>query len=241
MLKNFNMTTFIDSIRREIIDKADEKTRISGERFFKEQVKIYGLKSAATEQIARDYFKTIPDKSKDVVFDLCEELWKSGYLEEAGIACIWSYNVRKQYKSGDLKVFERWIDKFVKNWASCDTLCNHSVGTLVEMYPDKMADLKRWARSKNLWMRRASAVSLIVPARKGLFLDSIFEIAEVLLMDEEDIVRKGYGWMLKAASQSYQDEVFSFVMKHKAAMPRTSLRYAIEKMPVDLKAAAMTR
>jgi 3-methyladenine DNA glycosylase AlkD len=235
------MYDIINSIRREIKEKADENTRISGERFFKEEVKIYGLKSAVTEQIAKNYYKTIPDKSKDVVFDLCEDLWRSGYLEESGIACIWSFNVHRQYKSGDIKVFERWVDKYVKNWAACDTLCNHSVGTLAEMYPDKIADLKRWAKSKNLWMRRASAVSLIMPARKGLFIDDIFEIAEILLMDEEDMVRKGYGWMLKAASQAYQQKVFGFVMKHKAVMPRTALRYAIEKMPKDLKAAAMTK
>jgi 3-methyladenine DNA glycosylase AlkD len=109
------------------------------------------------------------------------------------------------------------------------------------MYPDKITDLKRWSKSKNLWMRRASSVSLIIPARKGLYLDSVFSIAETLLMDEEDMVRKGYGWMLKAASQAYQKEVFGFVMKHKSVMPRTSLRYAIEKMPADLKAAAMAK
>lgn len=90
-------------------------------------------------------------------------------------------------------------------------------------------------------MRRAAAVSLIIPARKGLFLKDIFGLAEILLSDSEDMVQKGYGWMLKAASEAYEDNIFSFVMNHKAQMPRTALRYAIEKMPEDMKKQAMAK
>ena len=90
-------------------------------------------------------------------------------------------------------------------------------------------------------MRRASAVSLIVPARKGLFLTDILEIADILLLDKDDMVQKGYGWMLKSAGEAYQNQVFDYVMKNKATMPRTSLRYAIEKMPEVLKLQAMAK
>ena len=89
--------------------------------------------------------------------------------------------------------------------------------------------------------KRASAVSLIVPARKGKFLDDIFEIADILHADKDDMVQKGYGWMLKAASQAHQEKVFNYVMSKKTTMPRTSLRYAIEKMPAELKARAMAK
>lgn len=84
-------------------------------------------------------------------------------------------------------------------------------------------------------------MSLIVPARKGLFLEDIFEIADILHSDPDDMVQKGYGWMLKAASQSHLQEVFTYVMNKKTTMPRTSLRYAIEKMPAELKAKAMAK
>ena len=90
-------------------------------------------------------------------------------------------------------------------------------------------------------MRRASAVSLIVPARRGKFLSDILEIADLLLTDGDDLVQKGYGWMLKAASQVHQFEIFSYVMTKKQVMPRTALRYAIEKMPADLKVQAMVK
>lgn len=104
-----------------------------------------------------------------------------------------------------------------------------------------MQELKRWAQSENRWMRRAAGVSLIIPARKGKFLSSIFEIADILLMDKDDLVQKGYGWMLKATSQTWQNEVFEYVIQKKAVMPRTALRYAIEKMPSELRKKAMEK
>jgi len=108
-------------------------------------------------------------------------------------------------------------------------------------YPEFIAKLKEFARDENRWVKRAAGVSLIIPARKGLFLNEIFEIADILLMDKDDMVQKGYGWMLKAASQASQQAVFEYVMSKKTVMPRTALRYAIEKMPDDLKKKVMQK
>ena len=69
----------------------------------------------------------------------------------------------------------------------------------------------------------------------------MFEIADILLLDSDDMVQKGYGWMLKVASKEHLDEIFRFVTDHKAEMPRTALRYAIEKMPAEMKAKAMKK
>jgi 3-methyladenine DNA glycosylase AlkD len=162
-------------------------------------------------------------------------------MEECFVACNWSYNTHKEYELTEFGIFEKWVNNYINNWATCDTLCNHTVGTLIEMYPELIIGLKRWARSENRWVKRASAVSLIVPVRKGLFLKDVFEIAETLLHDTDDMVQKGYGWMLKVASQKHQKEVYDFVLQRKADMPRTALRYAIEKMPVEMKREAMKK
>jgi len=90
-------------------------------------------------------------------------------------------------------------------------------------------------------MKRASAVSLIIPARNGRHLKDIFEIADILLLDKDDMVQKGYGLMLKEASHNHQKEVFDYVVAHKDVMPRTALRYAIEKMPDVLRKEAMKK
>jgi 3-methyladenine DNA glycosylase AlkD len=101
--------------------------------------------------------------------------------------------------------------------------------------------LKDFAKSDNRWVRRASSVTLIIPARKGVFLSDILEIADILLQDKDDLVQKGYGWMLKAASEANQQEIFEYVIRNKTIMPRTALRYAIEKMPKEMRNIAMQR
>ncbi len=235
------MDTIIQRIRKELKKNSDPHTKASGQNFFKEKVKIYGIKTATVSKIAKEYFTRIKGLDKKEVFRLCDELWRSDYMEESFIACHWSYKINKQYKPADFLVFEKWVNQYVTNWASCDTLCNHTIGTFIEMYPQYLLQLRKWAKSSNRWTRRASAVTLIIPARQGKFLKDIFEIADILLMDRDDLVQKGYGWMLKAASQSHQKEVFDYVIKNKTQMPRTALRYAIEKMPKSLKIKAMEK
>jgi len=235
------MDKIISQIRAELEQNADEKIREGGKRFFKEEIKTYGTKTAFVSKLAKKYFGQIKDLDKAAVFGLCETLWRSGYMEESFIACEWAHGLRKNYQPKDFAVFESWVKKYVSNWASCDTLCNHTIGAFLEAYPEYIGKLKIWAKSKNRWERRAAAVSLIVPARKGLFLEDIFEICEILLLDSDDLVQKGYGWLLKVAGQNRQKEVFDFVMARKAKMPRTALRYAIEKMPAGLKRQAMEK
>lgn len=231
----------IEDLRAILRANSDAKTKESGQRFFREEVNLYGVKTATVEKIGREFYKGIADKGKKNIFGMCNELWSSGIMEESFIACNLSYYVNAEYEPEDMKVFEEWVSKYVTNWASCDTLCNHTVGTLVEKYPEKISVLKEWTSSHNRWMRRAAAVSLIVPAKKGKFLDDVFEIAGKLLTDRDDMVQKGYGWMLKVASQAHTKEVFNFVISNKTAMPRTAYRYAIEKMPPGLRAEAMKK
>jgi len=235
------MKDILYRIRQTLIESADEKTRKQSEYFFKEQVTVYGVKSATVQKIAREIFAEIKEKPKTEIFAVCEKLWQSGYMEESFVACVWSERLSKKFEPADFDILERWIKNYISNWASCDTLCNHTVGDFVTMYPEFLSKLKEFAQSENRWVKRAAAVSLIIPARKGLFLKDIFEIADILLLDSDDLVQKGYGWMLKAASQAHQHEVFEYVMSKKAVMPRTALRYAIEKMPDDLKKQAMQK
>ncbi len=235
------MDAVIELIRQELTRNMDEKTRESSQRFFKEEVRTYGIKTAVVQKISKERFQAIKDYPKAEIFRLCDEFWRSGLMEESFIACNWSYFVHKHYEPADFEVFQNWVSHYVSNWASCDTLCNHTVGTFIEMYPDYLSRLKDWARNENRWMKRASAVSLIIPARNGLFLREIFELADILLQDKDDLVQKGYGWMLKAASQAHQQDVFDYVNRNKALMPRTALRYAIEKMSTEQKALAMAK
>ena len=235
------MSAIVELVRKRLIENSDEKTKAGSKRYFKEQIETYGVKSAVVGQISKEIFSQVADFSKDEIFELCEELWKSGILEESFIACNWSYAVRKQFIESDFSIFERWVNHYVSNWASCDTFCNHTIGAFLQLYPQFAQKMKEWTHSPNRWVKRASAVSFILPARKGLFKEDIFDIANNLLLDTDDMVQKGYGWMLKSLADSYEDEVFQYVLSKRAVMPRTALRYAIEKMAPDKKQEAMKR
>lgn len=235
------MENIIDNIRIALRRNNDGKTQATYQNFFKEKIKFYGVKAPAVHKISKEYFKLVDSKTKSEIFDLCERLWQSGFIEESFIACHWSYYIHKKYEPGDFQIFEKWIYTYVNNWATCDTLCNHTLGKFIGMFPEYLARLKVFATSDNRWMRRAASVTLIIPARNGKFLNEILEIADILLLDSDDLVQKGYGWMLKAASEANQREIFEYVIKNKAIMPRTALRYAIEKMPKDLRSKAMEK
>lgn len=233
----------ISDIRQALIDSIDPKALASSDRFHKpgEAPKVHGVRMGEVSKIGKYGFRQIKHLSKQEIFNLCEELWKPGYLEESVIACMWAESLHKHYEPADFKIFEHWVHDYLTNWADCDTLCNHTVGTFVMKYPEYISKLKVWAKSDKRFVRRAAAVTVIIPARKGLFLKDIFEIADILLLDKDDLVQKGYGWMLKAASEAHQKEVFDYVVSKKAFMPRTALRYSIEKMPTDLRAEAMKK
>lgn len=218
-----------------------EQNRVSGQRFFKENVVLIGVKSKDVKQVSKTNYQLVKHLSKSEIFSICENLWKTFLLELCFVACDWSLLQKKDFTKSDFITFEKWVNLYINNWASCDTFCNHNMGELIVKYPELLQNIKEWAHSENRWVKRAAAVSLIVPAKKGMFLNDVFEIADILLLDKDDMVQKGYGWMLKVASQAHLKEVFDYVVKNKSVMPRTALRYAIEKMPVELKRIAMTK
>ena len=240
-VKIIDKNNILEIIRQKLENSADQKTKEKGPKFFKEEIKLHGAKVATVTKISKEYFEKIKYYKKYEIFGLCEELWKSGYIEESFIACNWSYYMHENYSSSDFLIFEKWLKSYVNNWASCDTLCNHTIGTFMVKYPEYLSRIIEWTKSDNRWIRRGAAVTLIIPARNGKFLKKVLSIADQLLLDQDDLVQKGYGWMLKAASEAHEKEIFNYVMKNKTKMPRTALRYAVEKMPKELKKGAMKK
>jgi 3-methyladenine DNA glycosylase AlkD len=228
-------------IREELQNSAEEEYRQSVQRFFKEKVKLMGVRTPVLRKISQKYFKSIKEKPKQEIFTICEKLLESGWGEERGVAFDWAYRLRDKLEEKDFPLLESWLKKYVSNWGACDSLSYGALGYFIYQFPDYFSKVKKWAVSKNRWERRASAVVLIYSIDQKKSLEPIFEIADILLRDEDDMVQKGYGWMLKVASNHEPKKVFDYVMKHKKEMPRTALRYAIEKMSPDLKKQAMAK
>jgi 3-methyladenine DNA glycosylase AlkD len=235
------MHSIIQQIRQDLTANADTHTKETAQHYFKEDIKVYGVKTAVVGKIAKKYWTQAKTLPKQEIFELCEELYKSGYMEEAFIVSNWMPEYIKHLEAADLEVFKHWINNYISNWAECDGFCNHTIGDLIEKYPEIVPEIKSWAKSQNRWMKRASAVSFIIPAKHGEYLKDAIEICDVLLLDGDDMVQKGYGWLLKEESRLHTKEVYDYVVKHRKEMPRTALRYAIELMPKELKTEAMKK
>lgn len=233
------MHEVVNTLLREIraVDKPANRTDY--QRFFKEKLEHpVGLRAPVLRGVSNKVFKSVKSYDKAEILEICDEVLASGRRYMRFFAFEWSRKLESRYAEKDFARFERWLKRYVNNWGSCDHLCG-TLGLLIVKFPGLSARRMKWARSRNMWLRRASAVALIDPVRRGMLLKDVFATAEVLMSDEEDLVQKGYGWMLKVAADHFFDDVHAFVMKHRHDMPRTALRYAIEKWPAAKRRKAM--
>lgn len=236
------MEAILSKIRTEIARHDKPENRLDYQKFFKEKLEEpVSIKTAILRKISNNCFKDVKDRPAAEMLDICDELLESGERYTRFFAFDWAEKVKGQYRKSDFARFERWLKDYVNNWGNCDSLCCGALGHLIKQYPDLVSKTMKWAKSENRWFRRAAAVSLIVPIRNSLLLKEIFKTADMVLTDDDDMVQKGYGWMLKEAGDRFPDEVFKYVMKNKGEMPRTALRYAIEKYPAAMRKEAMKK
>ncbi len=217
----------------------DPRNVIDSSRFIKGGKGELVLSVSIQRDLASKYFRQVKALPKVQLFDYCQTLLETGDRTCLLIAFDWAYRLKKQYEPQDFKILEGWVIQYVDDWAKCDDLSTHALGYFLWTYPEYLNHIYGWTNSENMWLRRAAAVSLVPPARNNELTDAVFKVADLLLTDSEDLVQKGYGWMLKVASKHQQKAVFDYVMKNKNIMSRTALRYAIEKMPGELKKRAM--
>jgi 3-methyladenine DNA glycosylase AlkD len=234
--------SFIPGIRHQLLQKVELKYREGITHFFRgDPVKFHGVRTPHVRAVSAEAFKAIKEADKGEVWALCDRLLESGYGEERTIAFDWAWRLRRSLEPSDFKYFERWLTKYCRDWAGVDDLSCHPLGYLLYKFPELLPRLAPWRRSPKWHLRRASAVALIYLMRREKQLDLVLKTSDALLMDEHDLVQKGYGWLLKEATKHYPKIVFDYVLKHKGKMPRTALRYAIEKLPAGWKRQAMAR
>lgn len=226
----------IATLRTELDAAAGDPDNLKGDP----ETGLY-LATPVVRAIGRAHYTEVKALGKEALFDLCEALLETSDWRLRTIAFAWAFRRRGQYAAADFARFERWLRRYVNGWGSCDDFCTHAFGALLYQHPELVPQAQAWTQSENRWLRRAAAVALIYGLRRSAHLDAAFEVADLLLTDEDDLVQKGYGWMLKEASKRAPRPVFDYVMAHKDVMPRTALRYAIEKLDPNLREQAMAR
>lgn len=167
-----------------------------------------------------------------------ELLLRSEFHEARALALtIMAEEARKKRTTPERRraLYELYLSRHdgINNWDLVDSAAPYVVGGYLEHRPRDI--LYTLARSTDLWQRRTAMVATWYFIRSG-DLDDAFAIAEALLGDDQDLIHKATGWMLRSAGEMDRARLVSFLDTHAATMPRTALRYAIEKFSPDERA-----
>jgi 3-methyladenine DNA glycosylase AlkD len=220
-------TRIIASLRK----KADPEKAKQGQRYFKEQVKLFGLSAKDSDLLVKELYRSQkPYWNVNDVIKLCDILLPNPYLEAKGSAIGLLAAYKKDFEKELFKKIEKWLSSnYCDSWAAVDGLCLYVLGELISKYPELKEKIKDWPHSSNRWIRRAAAVSFIKIARRGETLDDVYEISKSLFSDDNDLVQKANGWLLREAGKADPSRLESYLLKHGKAIPRITLRYAIER------------
>jgi 3-methyladenine DNA glycosylase AlkD len=226
---------FVEIENRIKRDTDPESVRML-KKYFKEEIETSGWKMPKIRALGKEYARKFKAEKYDVnkILDLTERLFVTARMEEVTLGLEILRHYHNIYTPQLFSIFDSWAG-YLTNWAHTDDFSTHHVGKLISMDKNLFKELLKWTTSENRWIRRSSAVSLVPEARKGNMLDEVFRIASKLMKDNDDMVQKGVGWLLKEASKKHPMEVAAFLNKWKDKTARRVLHIACEKMPKALK------
>lgn len=227
-------------LREKLSAAADPNFRAGQRRFFQHEVDTWGVRSPEVHALAREVYrevKTWPVSRRNA---LLTELLKSRKVEEGAMVCYVYRRFARECCAAEFRLFERWIHRYVDNWAACDGISSWLLAACLANEPRLVNELAGFTASPNRWKRRAAAVSLIQEAKQGRNTKAILKVAGRLIGDSDEMVQKGVGWLLKEAYPRQPRAVVAFLRMHPET-PRRIVRYAAEKMSFADRAAVLER
>jgi 3-methyladenine DNA glycosylase AlkD len=216
---------------RRLRDFASEERAAVNRRFFKTGAGQYG-EGDQFLGVSVPNLRTVVREFRSLTLDELLPLLHSKWHEERLLAVV---ILTEQYKRGDRDaIYALYLAnmKFINNWDLVDASAPQIVGA--HLFERSRAPLHKLAKSKSLWERRIAIIATQHFIRNGDFDDTL-AIATMLLGDKEDLIHKAAGWMLREVGNRDRARLLSFLDEHVTSMPRTMLRYAIEKFPEELR------
>jgi 3-methyladenine DNA glycosylase AlkD len=209
--------------------------------FFKDEIKSHGWYTADLRRAMRQRrCEVLREHDFDFLVEVADQLYSGSVLEEK-IAAVFLLE-KMDTKCGDreFKVFETWLDR-ISSWADHDALVHDLIAPMIAAKPARVKNVFRWAGSKNRWRRRAACVALIRGTRAKMFFPKIVKLSNALLDDEDDMVQKGLGWLLRETAKYDAKRMVPYLMKIRGRAPRLVLRTACETLPAAARANILGR
>ena len=235
--KKLDAKTFIERLKAHQSDEELKKIQRyfkSGKGEYAEGDKFMGVKMRQLFALAIE-FSGMPIREIEKLLDSPIHEVRAG-----GISIMDKESRSKKITESRRKEFyELYMRRHdrINNWDLVDLGCLYMTGSYLFDKPRNV--LYRLAKSKNTWERRSAILSTCYFIRQGDLADT-FKIAEMLVNDKEDLIHKATGWMLRFAGDKNPEQLFVFLNKYAATMPRTLLRYSIEKLTARQKAHYMS-
>jgi 3-methyladenine DNA glycosylase AlkD len=187
-------------------------------------MQVLGVRAAILRKIAKENLHLSKATRRKLVSSPYHE---ANLLALHILVYLYEENAKKS-KSAATSVYKEYLSYFpqITNWDLVDLSCHKIVGP--ELLNKSKAVLGKWAKSRNMWVRRIAMVSTLHLIKRGQ-LDDCFELAQMLLRDKHDLMHKATGWMLREAGKIDRKRLNEFLQKHAPHMARVTLRYAIER------------
>jgi 3-methyladenine DNA glycosylase AlkD len=221
--------------RRELAALSRPAGRFDASRYFRNAGTL-GFYNVGADRV-RAMAKATVQRHKEAwsvadVARFADLLVRDRHLEVKGLGIEAMACYRRRFTPSLLRLWKRWLSRGdAANWATTDAICGLLIGPLLVEHPHLASTVAKWAGDRNMWVRRASIVGLIPLARRGLALDLLYPTARRLHRDEEDLIQKAVGWALREAGKTDMNRLERYLRAAGARIPRTTLRYAIERFP----------
>jgi 3-methyladenine DNA glycosylase AlkD len=203
--------------------------------FFKDQIQSQGWYTAKLRRVAVRFCRRIRTEfGLDFLLRVADELFAGRVLEEKVFAVFLLEKRTEEFGDAEFRLFESWLPR-ISSWADHDGLVHYLIAPMVAAKADRIRRVFRWAKSPDRWHRRAACVALIQGTRQKMFFSEIKRLSDLLLSDEDDMVQKGLGWLLRETAKADARRTVPYLMSIRKQAPRLVLRTACETLPSGIR------
>jgi 3-methyladenine DNA glycosylase AlkD len=218
-------------IRRVLKDGGSAPHAEEVQWFFKEEIKSRGWYTGELRKVAVRFRRTIfKELGLPFLLRVADKLFAGRCLEEKVFAVFLLENLTDRFDEAEFRLFESWLPR-ISSWADHDGLVHYLIAPMIAAKPARANRVFRWAKSYDRWHRRAACVALIQGTRQKMFLPEIKQLSNLLLRDEDDMVQKGLGWLLRETTKADAKRTVPYLMTIRQRAPRLVLRTACETLP----------
>ncbi|HYK68025.1 MAG TPA: DNA alkylation repair protein [Streptosporangiaceae bacterium] len=219
-------------IERELRAAGSPSRAASERNYLKSSMEFAGATVPATRAIVTGWRRAHPDLTRQELIELASDLWDRPLFECRMAAVILLTDRRRLLTADDAALVERFL-RTAGTWALVDGLAADVMGSLVERFPELLADLDRWATDDTFWLRRSAILALLVPLRRGELGNwhRFAGYADVMLTEREFFIRKAIGWVLRETAKKHPDLVAGWLAPRMHRASGVTLREAVRWLP----------